>query len=178
MPQRPKISVYIATSLDGFIARENGGLDWLEKVNPPAESNEDYGYKELVASVDALVMGRNTYEVIAAAKMWPYQDKRVIVLSTTLSSVSNNAELYEGDIVHLTEKLHSEGVKHIYVDGGVIVSQFLNAGYIDQITLSIVPVILGSGIALFKNILNESWYQLASVQSYPNGLVQLKYHRV
>lgn len=173
---RPKISVYIATSIDGYIAKKDDGLDWLENFNPPpGEHDEDYGHKEFMLSIDTLVMGKNTYKIASSVDAWPYQGKRVIVLSTTLKSVCEQAELFEGDIITLTKKLHSEGVKHIYADGGITISQFLNAGLIDTIIISIIPVILGSGIPLFSNLFQESWYQLGSSMAYPNGLVQLKY---
>lgn len=174
---RPKISVYIATSMDGFIAKENDGLDWLENINPPG-CNEDYGFKEFLSTIDTLVMGRGTYKIASSVEDWPYKGKRVVVLSQSLSEVRKDAELYNGDVTTLLHKLHSEGTKHIYIDGGVTISQFIAASLIDQIIISIVPVILGKGISLYKNIINESWYKLLSTQSYPNGLVQLRYLRV
>ena len=122
-------------------------------------------------------MGRGTYKVVSGIEDWPYKGKRVVVLSESLKNVRNDAELYNGNVVNLIEKLHKEGTKHIYVDGGVSISQFISADLIDQIIISIVPVILGKGISLYKNIFNESWYQLLSTQSYSNGLVQLKYQR-
>ena len=122
-------------------------------------------------------MGKNTYQIAVSAGVdkWPYQGKRVIVLSSSLTSVENQAETYYGDIVHLVEKLYAEGIKRIYVDGGKTISQFLNQGLIDDITITIVPVILGSGISLFQNVLREFWYYLESVKNYPNGLVQSHY---
>ena len=176
---RPKMSVYIATSIDGYIARKNDGLDWLENFNPPPESpDEDYGFKKFLASVDALVMGKNTYKIASSVDTWPYQEKRVIVLSSTLSSVCDRAEIYAGDIVHLIKKLYSEGIKHIYVDGGKTISQFLNEGLIDELIISIIPVILGSGIPLFNHIPHESWCHLVSSQAYSNGFMQLRYEVV
>ncbi len=174
---RPKMSVYIATSMDGFIARKDHGLDWLETITPPNNSDEDYGFKKFLGSVDTLIMGRNTYNIAISAGIdkWPYQGKRVIVLTSTLSSVENQAEIYTGDIIHLIERLHAEGIKHIYVDGGKTISQFLNQGLIDDITITMIPVILGSGISLFHNVVCESWYRLESLQSYSNNLVQLRY---
>lgn len=175
---RPKISVYIATSIDGYIARKDHGLDWLEKISPPADNDkEDYGFKSFLAGVDALVMGKNTYTIAAAAgaDQWPYQGKRVIVLSSSLTSICDRAEIYAGDIITLVEKLYAEGVRHIYVDGGKTISQFLNQEFIDDITITLIPVILGSGIPLFQSVLHESSYRLESVKHYTNGLVQLHY---
>lgn len=176
---RPKISVYIATSIDGYIARKDGELDWLENFNPPSENlSEDYGFKEFLASVDVLIMGKNTYKIVEDSDSWPYQGKRVIVLSSSLSSVCDKAELYAGDITLLINKLYSEGVTHIYVDGGKTISQYMNAGLIDKLIISIIPVILGSGIPLFNHIIRDSWYQLTSSKAYANGLVQLQYEVV
>ena len=120
-------------------------------------------------------MGRNTYEVVSNFDTWPYQEKCVVVLSSTLTSVCKQAELFTGDIVHLVEKLHADGIKHIYVDGGVTISQFLNAGLIDQLIISLIPVVLGSGIPLFNKINHDKWCRLVSSKSYSNGLVQLQY---
>jgi dihydrofolate reductase len=174
--QRPKMSVYIATSIDGYIAKKDDGLDWLETFSLPLENiNEDYGFKKFLSQVDALVMGKNTYKIASSVDAWPYKGKRVVVLSSTLSSVCDKAEIYTGDIYHLINKLYSEGIKHIYVDGGKTISQFLNEGLLDELIISIIPVILGSGIPLFNNILHESWCHLASSEVYSNGLVQLRY---
>lgn len=174
--QRPKISVYIATSIDGYIAKKDDGLDWLETFSPPPEiPNEDYGFKNFLSQIDALVMGKNTYKIASSAGIWPYQGKRVIVLTSTLSSVCDKAEIYTGDIQHLIKKLYAEGIKHIYVDGGKTISQFLNAKLIDELIISLIPIILGSGIPLFNNIVHESWCRLLSSNSYSNGLTQLRY---
>lgn len=176
---RPKISAFIATSIDGYIAKSNHNLDWLESFKPPHDApSEDYGFKEFVKSVDTLIMGRKTYEIVLTAPQWPYADKRVIVLSTTLSSVHENAELYQGDIRDLLSLLHTRGTKHIYVDGGITISQFLENGFVDELILSILPVILGSGIPLFNTMSFESWCNLVSSKSYSNGLVQLHYECV
>jgi dihydrofolate reductase len=175
--ERPKISVFIATSMDGYIARENGDLDWLINFSPPTETNEekDYGYSKFFSSVDVLVMGRHSYETVMTFDLWPYQGKRVIVLSASLTSVCEQAELYSGEINQLVNQLHTEGIKHIYVDGGVTISHFLNAGLIDHVTISLIPVVLGTGIPLFNYVQHDKWCRLVSSQVYSNGLVQLKY---
>ncbi|MBX3710050.1 MAG: dihydrofolate reductase [Gammaproteobacteria bacterium] len=174
--QRPKMSVYIAISIDGYIAKKDDGLDWLESFSPPFdEPDEDYGFKKFLSQVDAVVMGKNTYKIASSGNIWPYEGKRVIVLSSTLSSVCDNAEIYSGNIQQLIKKLYAEGVRHIYVDGGKTISQFLNEGLINELIISIIPVILGSGIPLFSNIVHDSWCDLTSSTSYSNGLVQLRY---
>lgn len=168
---RPKISIYIATSIDGYIARKDGGLDWLDRVGG---FDEDYGFQELLGSIDGLIIGRKTYEV-AATVPDPYPGKRVVVLSNTLNSVRKDMELYRGDLVELLTNLHKEGIKHIWIDGGTTISQFLSCQMVDKMTLSIIPVILGSGIPLFSVIDKEIPFRVLSSQTYPSGLVQLRY---
>ena len=157
-----------------FIARKDGGLDWLENINAPGD-NEDYGFYKFLDSVDALIMGRNTYEIASSVKQWPYPRKRVVVLSSTLKSVREEAELFNGKISDIISTLQADGIKHVYVDGGVTICQFLNAGLIDTLTISIIPVILGKGIPLFSQLANESRHNFISSTAYPNGLVQLSY---
>ena len=168
---RPKISIYIATSIDGYIARKDGSLDWLDRI---ADVNEDYRFKKPLNSIDALIIGRKTYEV-ATTVADPYPGKRVIVLSNTLNSVRKDMELYRGDLTQLASQLHSEGIKHIWIDGGITISQFLHLQMVDHMTLSVVPIILGDGIPLFNVVGKEISCRLTSSQSYPSGLVQLNY---
>lgn len=169
---RPKISIYIATSIDGYIARKNGGLDWLEYGHT---GDEDYGFKKFIGSIDALVLGRNTYEVVSGFDKWPYDGKKVIVLSNTLNDVRKEAMLFCGQLNDLISLLHSKGIKHVWVDGGITVSKFLEAGIVDDITISIIAMVLGSGIPLFSTMNREHKCCLVSAQSYSSGLVQLKY---
>lgn len=169
---RPKISIYIAMSIDGYIARKDGGLDWLEYGHT---GDEDYGFKKFIGSVDALVLGRNTYEVVSGFGEWPYKGKKVVVLSRTLKEVRKEAELFSGELADLASSLHSQGIKHVWVDGGVTVSKFLEAGLVDEITISVISVVLGSGIPLFSAMSQGQACRLISTQSYPSGLVQLKY---
>lgn len=169
---RPKVSIYIASSIDGYIARKDGNLDWL---NYGHIGDEDYGFKQFMSSIDAVIMGKNTYEVVAGFDEWAYKDKKVIVLSHTLTEVRKEAELFCGQLVELLAKLHSEGIKHIWVDGGITASKFLEAGLVDAITISIIAMVLGSGIPLFSTMDREHNCHLLSTQSYPSGLVQLKY---
>jgi len=172
---RPQISIYIAMSIDGYIARKNGGLDWLEYGHL---GDEDYGFKKFIGSVDAIVLGRNTYEVVSSFDKWPYEGKKVIVLSNTLNRVRKEAELFCGQLTDLASMLHSEGFKRVWVDGGITVSKFLEAGLVDDITISIIAMVLGSGIPLFSTMNQEHKCRLISTQSYSSGLVQLKYEVV
>jgi dihydrofolate reductase/predicted GNAT family N-acyltransferase len=171
MKNRPKISIYIATSIDGYIARTDNSLDWLDRVGG---YDEDYGFQELLNSIDALIIGRKTYE-IATTVSDPYPGKRVVVLSNSLDSVRQGMELYHGDLTDLVTRLHSEGIRHIWVDGGITISQFLSLQIVDTMTISIIPVLLGSGIPLFNPIDKEISCRLVSSQSYPSGLVQFNY---
>lgn len=170
--ERPQISIYIAMSIDGYIARKNGGLDWLEYGHI---GDEDYGFKEFISSIDALVLGRNTYEVVSSFDKWPYEGKKVIVLSHTLNEVREEATLFCGQLPDLISMLHSEGIKRVWIDGGITVSKFLEAGLVDDITISVIAMVLGSGIPLFSTMSQEHKCRLISTQSYPSGLVQLKY---
>lgn len=169
--ERPKISVYIALSIDGYIARKDDSLDWLDRVGG---FDEDYGFKKLLASVDALIIGRKTY-AIASTVPDPYPGKRVVVLSNSLGSVKAGMELYRGNLAELVEKLHREGIKHIWVDGGSTISQFLSLQLVDEMTLSVIPIVLGSGLPLFHAIGKEIPCRLISSQSYRSGLVQQHY---
>lgn len=171
---RPKVSIYIAISIDGYIARKDGGLDWLDRVGG---FDEDYGFKKLLDSIDALIIGRKTYEV-ATTVQDPYPGKRVVVLSNSLNFVRNDMELYRGNLDDLLIKLHKDGIKHIWIDGGMTISQFLSSQMVDTMTLSIIPVILGSGIPLFNVINTEIPCRAISSQTYSSGLVQLRYEIV
>lgn len=172
MNTRPRASIYIATSIDGFIARRDGNLDWLHYGHT---GDEDYGFKKFTSTIDAVVMGKNTYDVVSGFDEWAYKDKRVIVLSNTLAKVRKEAELFSGQLTELLAKLHAENIKHIWIDGGITVSRFLEAGLVDDITVSIIAMVLGSGIPLFNAMNQESKCRLVSTKSYPSGLVQLKY---
>lgn len=178
--KRPKISVFIATSIDGYIAKKNNDIDWLTKFNPPTDENEekDCGFSKFFSDVDVLVMGRNSYEVVSRFDTWPYEGKRVIVLSSTLTVLCKQAELFNGNIAELIKKLSDDGIKHVYVDGGSTISQFLNMGLIDQLIISIIPVVLGAGIPLFSKIKDDKWCRLISSQVFSNGLVQLRYEAI
>ena len=172
LKNRPKISVYIAISIDGYIARSDGNLDWLDRVGG---FDEDYGFQTLLDSIDAVILGRKTYEAAATVPDWPYKGKRIVILSNTLKTVREGAEIFRGDITQLLSQLNSDGIKHIWIDGGLTISKFLNLQMVDSMTLSVIPVILGAGIPLYHAIDKELSCSLVSSQSYPSGLVQLKY---
>lgn len=168
-----KCSVFIATSLDGFIARPDGGLDWLSVVSSPGE---DYGYAAFASTVDVLVTGRATYDVVSAFPEWPYAGKRVVVLTHRPAESRHGEEFFAGSVRELADTLAAQGVRRIYVDGGAVIRQFLDAGLLDDLTLSVIPIVLGDGIRLFDRG-REVGLALDGVQSFPSGLVQLRYRR-
>jgi len=164
--------VFIATSLDGFIARRDGGIDWLSIVETPGE---DYGYARFFADVDALILGRGTYDTVLAFPAWPYGDKRCIVLTHGSRESRHGERFHAGALGPLLEALHAAGVRRIYVDGGAVIRSFLREGLIDDITLSIVPILLGDGIPLFDASVPTRRLRLVASQGFPSGLVQLRY---
>ncbi len=176
-----KLSVYIATSLDGFIARENGDLDWLPGADG-GDPGEDYGYKDFFDSVDVLIMGRNTYEKVLSFGSWPYKGRRVIVLSNQQiaipNEIENMVEQRSGTPAKLVDELSKEGVNHVYVDGGKTIQRFLNAGLINELTISRIPILIGRGIPLFGELENDIELQHIETNSFSNGIVQSMYRIV
>lgn len=168
-----KASVFIATSLDGYIAREDGGIDWL-----PVDC-EPHGYDEFIASVDAIVIGRKTFETVLAFGEWAYGKKQVIVLSTTLAELKLPAgaacDLMAGKPEEIVAKLTERGLKHLYIDGGVTIQGFLRAGLIQRLVITRIPVLLGSGIPLFGTLPQDVRLEHVATRSYPSGLVQSEY---
>ena len=173
-----KVSVYIATSLDGFIARENGDLDWLPG-SEGEESSEDLGFREFIDSVDVLVMGRNTYDTVMSFGQWPYGDRKVIVLTSRPIEIPNElSKTVESKSISPTElvkQLSEQGMKHLYVDGGATIQSFLEAGLIQQITITMVPILIGSGIPLFGVLGKDRKLRHIETQSFANGFVQSRY---
>jgi dihydrofolate reductase len=166
-------SVFIGTSVDGFIARPNGALDFL-----PEGGGEPHGYSEFFASIDALVIGRKTYETVEAFPEWPYTDKLVIVLGTRpmdVSKVRGKVEQMSGDPKDIFRKLESRGLRHIYVDGGATIQRFLRAGLIHRLTITRVPVLIGEGVPLFSTLPKDIHLKHIATQDYPSGLVKTEY---
>ena len=172
-----KVSVFIGTSVDGFIARPNGDLDFL-----PAGGGEPHGYNEFMASVDALVIGRKTFETVLAFPEWPYGTKRVVVLSSQpvdFSSVRGGVtEQMAGAPADVVAKLAASGVQHIYVDGGITIQRFLRAGLVQRLTITRVPVLIGEGIPLFGSLPHDVRLRHVATQHYPSGLVKSEYEVV
>lgn len=176
--ERGRVSAYIAASLDGFIARENGTVDWLPSPDETDQSG-DYGFSEFFNSVDCLVMGRNTLEKVLEFGAWPYEGKRVLVLSTSISQVPDQvkgkAELYAGSLYALLKLLRSEGCSRIYVDGGKTIQSFLKEGLLTDITITTVPILLGKGIRLFDGNEHDIPLKHLETNSFQSGFVQSSY---
>lgn len=177
-----KVSVYIATTVDGFIARPNGELDWLpgsDGIVDPEIGNEDFGYKAFMDSVDVLVMGRNTYELVISSGQWPYGDTEVIVLSHSLKTLSDivptSVQLKSCTPHELYKKLEESGFRHMYIDGGKTIQGFLRADLVNEITITKVPVLIGEGIPLFSTLTNDIKLSHLKTIFYKNGFVQSKY---
>jgi dihydrofolate reductase len=172
-------SIFIATSLDGFIARKDGSIDWLMKANEAIPKDEDCGYAAFMSTVDVLIMGRNTYEQVAGFQDWPYEGKRVVVLT------SRDVVLHLGANIHvevsseapaeLLRRLGSEGHKHAYVDGGKVIQSFMANGLVNKLTITAIPVLLGGGRPLFGKIHKDMHLKLVQSKAYEFGFVQTTY---
>ena len=175
-----KVSAYIATSLDGFIARKNGALDWLSSGND--QSGEDYGYHEFLDSVDVLVMGRKTFEKVLTFGEWPYKDKKVVVLSTGAPAVpgflQDRVTVLSAAPKALLEQLSAQGATHLYIDGGVTIQRFISAGLLDEMTITRIPVLLGDGVPLFGSLDKDTELIHLGTRQFGNGYVQSKYRFV
>lgn len=165
--------MFLAASLDGYIARPDGGIDWLQIVE---RESEDYGVKNYYASVDTLVMGRKTYDMALSFNDWPYANMRCIVLTTDTSRPAQHGEeFFSGALTILWERLRSYGSKRVYVDGGTVIAQALGAKLVDEVTVSIIPVLLGKGTPLAPEIGDDVLLNLVEHRAFESGLVQLRY---
>ena len=170
-------SVFVGASLDGFIARPNGDLDWL-----PAGGGEPHGYDEFMASVDAIVIGRKTFETVLSFPAWPYGDKRVVVLSRRpldlSAAVGGVVEQMAGPPAEIVSQLAARGAHHLYVDGGITIQRFLRAGLIQRLIITRVPVLIGEGIPLFGALPRDVRLRHVMTRHFPSGLVQSEYEVV
>jgi dihydrofolate reductase len=171
------VSVFIGTSVDGFIARRDGNLDFL-----PPDGGEPHGYNEFIATVDALVIGRKTFETVLAFPIWPYGDKRVVVLSSQpldFSAVRGGVvEQMSGTPAEIIAKLEASGTHHVYLDGGITIQRFLRAGLVNRLIITRVPVLIGEGIPLFGSLPHDVRLKHVATQHYPSGLVKSEYRVV
>ena len=170
-----ELSVYVAASLDGFIARENGSMDWLRAggKRPPEEETV---YRAFIDSVDAIVMGRVTYDTVREFPSWPYGAKPVVVLShhdiAIPPALSATVQRMAGPPAELADRFETRGWQHLNVDGGKTIQGFLSAGLISRLIINRVPVLLGSGTPLFGPLPGDLWLEHVRTTSYPGGLVQ------
>src|SRR6202030_2703775 len=167
------VSVFVGTSVDGCIARPNGDLDFL-----PTGAGEPHGYNEFIATVDAIVIGRKTFETVLAMEDWPYGDKHVVVLSSRpvdLSGAGGVVEQMAGPPADIVSQLGASGAHHLYIDGGVTIQGFLRAGVIHRLVITRVPVLIGEGIPLFGTLPRDIQLRHVATRHYASGLVPNQY---
>jgi len=171
--------VYIATSIDGFIARKDGNIDWLMEI--PNPENSDYGFSAFMERVDGIIMGRNTFETVMSFSEWPYI-KPVFVLSSGLKSVQEkykgNAEVINGPLDEIVRSLNAKGFINLYIDGGKTIQSFLKQNLIDEMQITRIPIILGSGIPLFTEMELEVKFELVNTEILNKDLVKSIYKRI
>src|SRR5258708_5800563 len=168
------VSVFVGTSVDGFIARPNGQLDFL-----PPGGGEPHGYNEFVATVDAIVIGRKTFETVLAMENWPYGGKRVVVLSSRpvdLSGAGGVVEQMAGPPAEIVSQLAASGAHHLYVDGGITIQGFLRAGLIQRLIITRVPVLIGDGVPLFGSLARDIRLRHVATSHYPSCLGRSQYN--
>jgi dihydrofolate reductase len=167
-------SVFIGTSVDGFIARPNDDLDFL-----PEGGGEPHGYNEFIAGVDAIVIGRKTFEKVLTFGAWPYGDKRVVVLSSRILDLSKASggvvEQMAGPPAEIVKQLAATGAHNLYIDGGITIQRFLRAGAIQRLIITRVPVLIGEGVPLFGTLPRDIRLRHIATRHYPSGLVQSEY---
>jgi dihydrofolate reductase len=153
-PETKRNSVFIAASIDGYIADINGGIDWLNAI--PNPDNIDMGYHEFISRIDAIVMGRKTFETVCHFDIdWPYQ-KPVFVLSNSLTVIPEKyrkkAWLVKGELNKVLDSIYAQGYYKLYIDGGLTIQNFLREDLIDEMIITIIPILLGDGISLFAGL--------------------------
>jgi dihydrofolate reductase len=174
-----KCSVYIATSVDGFIAGPDGDIEWLHRPEYSVSGMKGLSYDDFISTIDALVMGRNTFEKALSFGSWPYGELPVIVLSGSPVRIPAHLEGRvrgeSGTPEQIVSMLGAEGKRHLYVDGGVTIQRFLEARLIHEITITRIPILLGSGIPLFGSRGPEQALRLIEAVASENGFVQERY---
>lgn len=170
--------VYIATSIDGYIATLSGGLDWLENIPNPDES--DFGYNDFIKRIDAIVMGKNTFKKVLSFESWPY-NKKVFVLSNSIKSIpkelSNKVEVISGYIPDIVTKLNNDGYLNLYIDGGKTIQSFLKYDLIDEMIITRASLLLGSGIPLFNTLDSSINFAIKETNFLNEHLIQTHYVR-
>jgi dihydrofolate reductase len=178
----PECAVFVGVSLDGFIARPNGDVDWL--MGEGGGDGAEYGYNEFIADIDAIVMGRRTFEKVLTFEKWYYGNKRVVVLShqpldlSVAQARGGVVELMAGSPADIVSKLAASGASRLYVDGGITIQQFFRAGFIHRLIISRLPVLIGEGIPLFGSLPHDIRLSHITTRTYPGDMVQSEYHIV
>lgn len=168
-----QISVFIGTSLDRFIARPDGAIDWLGE---PTVDGEDFGYGAFMAGIDVLVMGRRTYEKVLTFGDWPYEKPVVVMTSRSLTAPAGAAvEFRPGTPREVVEELRGRGVEGVYLDGGALIQSFLREGLVDRLVITTIPVLIGEGIPLFGVLEHDVRLEHTATRSFPDGQVQSDY---
>lgn len=174
-----KVSAFIGISLDGFIARTDGEIDWLTKDDGKVTPGEDFGYGAFLASVDLIIMGRITFEQVVKFKNWPYGDKMILVLASRPVNIPKKffpyVKVSKESLRDLVDNLSSKSVSHIYVDGGKVIQSFLLEGLLDEINVSIVPILIGKGRSFSEFIPRDILLHNSKTTVYEFGAVQIKY---
>lgn len=172
-----RCTVFIATSLDGFIARPNGDLDWLPGASGEGSDGEDYGFKEFMDTVDVMVMGRLTYEKVLTFGDWPFGDAWVVVLSSRplQPQPGTRMQVMSGTPEQVVARLEAAGARHAYVDGGATIRGFLDAGLVQRMIITRVPVLIGRGVPLFGPLERDVRLRAVTTRQYPSGMVQTEY---
>ena len=171
-----KVSVFVGTSLDGFIARTNGDLDWMQE--PSSEGGADYGYNSFIARIDAIVMGRKTFEKVLTFETWPYQ-KPVFVLTHRRLRIPvklrKRVEVMAGTPKEIVDRLAKRRHFRLYVDGGRTIQRFLRAGLVNELVVSRLPILIGTGIPLFGTLSEDIRLKHVETRAFPGGMVQSAY---
>jgi len=171
-----KVSVFIGTSLDGFIARTNGDMDWMQ--GPGGEGGGDYGYESFGARIDAIVMGRKTFEKVLTFGTWPYQKPVIVLTHRPLQiplKLRKEVEIMAGAPKEVVERLVKRGLLRLYVDGGQTIQEFLTAGLVHELIVSRLPVLIGTGIPLFGPLQADIRLKLLETRAFSGGMVQSAY---
>ena len=174
LPNTPRATVFCGLSLDGYIARTDGGIDWLDAL-PDHPEDGDYGYGEFIATVNALVMGRNTYDLAISFDAWPYDLPVFVLTHRPIEQAPAKVEPLSGTPHEVSSRLAARGFRHLYVDGGIVVQQWLREGLVQQMILTRLPLLLGGGIPLFGELARDLWWRHVSTRTFANGLVQSTY---
>ena len=172
-------SVYIAISLDGYIARKDGNIDWLNEANSLVPEGEDCGFFAFLNSVDTLIMGRKTFEQVLSFGQWVYGNTPVIVLSRNIVNIpkelSKTVSYSSESPTELSKRLENQGAKKLYIDGGATIQSFLKEGLINDITITRIPIVIGNGIPLFGELNNDIKMKHIATKAYDFGFVQSTY---